>query len=175
MKRLTAGRANVIQREWMALDASAPEPEKQRVFKLMEELPKSYFAVSKFGLVQAIFEGQPMHASPMLFAECQKQYPTIQRDVFWFTSGEWASFGALLFSEGEIKGIARVWKVLHMGGAATERTKGAKHSHAVLLASVNGRTMCERVSVASLCQDDSIAKEGELPTCPHCIKLIERF
>jgi hypothetical protein len=38
----TVERLNLIQAEWMKLDPGAPELEKKRVFKLMEEYPATY-------------------------------------------------------------------------------------------------------------------------------------
>ena len=65
------------------------------------------------------------------------------------------------------------WHTFYMGGAAAERTKGAQHSHAVALDTM--RPLCHRVRLESLVIDESIAKPGEMPTCPVCARCIQQY
>lgn len=91
---------NEIQRQWMALDCSAPEVEKQRVFKLMDRLPKSYVSASSdLTSASPMLDGSPIWGSGRPIAEAVRvirDYAIRRRnaraDVAWIGSeGKWVS------------------------------------------------------------------------------------
>lgn len=86
-----AERANSIQAEWMALDSAAPEKEKQRVFKLMKELPYSYIAQTPSDLCTVMQGGMPAHAfpEPMEASVQRAKLMGIQTALRWSTTGKW--------------------------------------------------------------------------------------
>jgi hypothetical protein len=70
------------------------------------------------------------------------------------------------------------WKTYLMGAAANERMErmgqSAHLSHACeILPGGALRPLCS-VKLTSLCLDDSLTAEGELPDCPTCKRAIER-
>jgi hypothetical protein len=96
----SADELNEIQRQWMALDCSAPATEKQRVFKLMERLPKSYVsATSDLSSASPMLDGSPIWGSSRPINEAIRvirDYANRGRnaraDVAWVGSeGKWVS------------------------------------------------------------------------------------
>lgn len=86
----TVDELNAIQGEWMALDAFAPEPEKQRVFGLMKRYPGRYVS-GHDGFGVCIMEGCPISTPKPIdqaLADC-RQYGG-RTDVAWNgTLGQW--------------------------------------------------------------------------------------
>ena len=52
---------NAIQAAWMELKHDAPKAEQERVFALMEKMPKNYISVQEDGSAIAIWAGQPLN------------------------------------------------------------------------------------------------------------------
>jgi len=52
---------NSIQAEWMKLDCNAPKEEQERVFALMEKMPKNYISVNDDGNAIAMWANQPLN------------------------------------------------------------------------------------------------------------------
>jgi hypothetical protein len=65
------------------------------------------------------------------------------------------------------------WHTFYVSGAVSEHIRTAHHSHAVNLDTM--RPFCNRVAMQSLVFDDSIAKPGELPTCPLCVRALAKL
>lgn len=81
---------NAIQSDWMAISNDAPEKEKNRVFSLMEKIPKCYLSVSD-GVATVMFNGQPLNR-PMPIESALEYYCDIipEKDIAW-NGGQWVA------------------------------------------------------------------------------------
>lgn len=84
---------NKIQGEWMALETSAPENEKARVYRLMDKCPKSHLTYDHaraFGAWSVVFQGGPVTTgvSKEQAVEIAQKHG-IQTNAVWTTSGCW--------------------------------------------------------------------------------------
>jgi hypothetical protein len=61
MKTYNIAELNSIQAEWMALKHDAPQAEQERVFSLMEKMPKNYISVQEDGNAIAMWANQPLN------------------------------------------------------------------------------------------------------------------
>jgi len=90
---------NEIQREWMALNSSASEQEKKRVFKLMEDLPRDYVsATSDLKTGTPMIGGSPIWISGREISAAiaalgrPDAWRNVRTDVVWVGSdGKWVS------------------------------------------------------------------------------------
>lgn len=89
---MTSEEANEIQREWMELDSSATEKEKQRVFALMRKLPQSYISQAPNGEAMVMVQGQPAHAfnEPIAANIERAKRMGVQTRLRWNTTGHWS-------------------------------------------------------------------------------------
>ena len=78
---------NDIQRDWMALDPAASQAECDRVFRLMEEMPKNYASFDReTGEAVAVLGGSPMNAPMPLAAVLEHYGSRIDRHVAYLLS-----------------------------------------------------------------------------------------
>lgn len=65
-EELTAGEANEIHRQWMALHPNAPADEQRRVVQLVERLPRCYVSVAENGMAVLVMRSTPLNAENRL-------------------------------------------------------------------------------------------------------------
>lgn len=91
------GRLNEINREWIKLEYNAPLEEKQRVFRLMRELPETYYSLNAAGNAGTIIHrGAPIAPAETPIAVLRNiaavQRFNIRADVAWcWELGSWIS------------------------------------------------------------------------------------
>ena len=73
---MNVARLNEVQAAWMALSGNAPEAEKQKVFAMMRELPRSYISINEDGEATPMYHGQPT-AIPQPLEEVKQAYPEL--------------------------------------------------------------------------------------------------
>lgn len=81
---------NAIQADWMAISSDSPEKEKQRVFVLMEKIPKVFLSISE-EMATVIWNGQPMNR-PMSIESALEYHGDIipEKDIAW-KNGQWVA------------------------------------------------------------------------------------
>lgn len=85
-------RLNYIQAEWMALDCFAPEAEKRRVFKLLDEYPNCYVSGHN-GIGVCMIDGCPL-SMPVPIESALESCKALggRIDIIWNgKTGQWKS------------------------------------------------------------------------------------
>lgn len=94
---ITVDLANQIQDQWMALEHTATDAEKHRIFALMDLCPKCYLSVKDDGqLATVIYQGQPLNI-PISISECLSIWGAkcnIDRTMAW-QNCKWVPFSEL--------------------------------------------------------------------------------
>lgn len=97
--KITPTELNAIHAEWMALDLDAEDTEKQRVFRLMDKVPKSHISRAKpdEDSFMVIVQGQPAFAFNLRLVAAQAYAKPlgIRTDILWdghsSPNGQWIS------------------------------------------------------------------------------------
>lgn len=89
----TVGELNEIQRQWMALESTATDKEKNRVFALMKSYPRAYLSVTKDkSMASVMVDNCPMWAQARPIKDAlrwlmdlrdHRQHTGVRTDVAW--------------------------------------------------------------------------------------------
>ena len=103
----TVAELNEIQRRWMALDCSDPEPVKAAVIKAVSTIPRAYLSVDRSLIVAGvIIDGCPMWATRQPIRQAMRwlmelrdnrHHPGVRTDVAWCGELEqWVDISAVM-------------------------------------------------------------------------------